>query len=517
MTKRGTISQILVNLGSGWLASAIRMAISLFMVPFLLLHLGKDGFGLIGLLAVITSLTAVADLGLRSALGRELAEQVANNDKRAFSEITSTAFVTYLLLAALFSTILFFIAPWVIDSLKIPDYLRADAINLLRIYGVFSIILSFVVPVFSAGLSSHHRYDVVNGVQIAGGVTTSIMLFTVISFVGDALYGWMYVTLGMEILIAIVSFIFFGKVCSGTSLRLNLVRSNRLRSLLQLGGKMYAIQLTNILSERSDPLIISYFLGPAGVAIYQSGQKLSQSLRPIVLGFVTQIDPLTTRYHVLNLQDQQQKLLIYGTKFTLLFGSLAGAGIISLALPFCTLWLDASLGTETIIVAKIMVLWACADLLNFAAGSQFSILLGMKKLNFLIWTQLPTAVLNIALSIYFVGFTSLGLASVLYSTIIINLIRRPILMWYTAGQCGMTFNQYFALAYTRPLICFCLMLCIGHAIQDFANSWQTLILSAISICAVWAVLAVFIGLNKDERHSIKSIIRSRRQKSLRNG
>jgi O-antigen/teichoic acid export membrane protein len=499
MTKRNTLSQILINMGSGWLASAIQMAISLALVPFLLLHLGKDGYGLIGLLAVITSLTAVADMGLRTALGRELAEHVANYDKQAFSEIASTAFATYLTFAAAFSHILYFSAPWLVETLKIPETLRYDAVNLLRIYGVWSIILSFVVPVFSAGLASHHRYDVINGIQIASSILTGLLLFSVISLVREPLYGWMFVVMSMGLLSALCTFFFFLKVFSENPLHPKLIRLHRLRSLLHLGGKMYALQMTNILAERADPLVITYFLGPAGVAIYQAGQKLSQSLRPIVLTLVTQIDPIATRSHVLNRRDQQQKLLIYGTKFTLLFGSLVAAGIMSLASPFCRLWLSASLGKDTPTVTKVMILWACVDLLNYSAGSQFPVLLGMKKLNFLIWTQLPTAVLNIILSVYFVGFTSLGLASVLYSTIIINLIRRPILMYHTAHHCGLTFQQYFSNAYARPLVCFVLTLAAGLAIRNVAVNWQTLILAAMFICVSWFVAALFIGLSKDER------------------
>lgn len=517
MTQRRTLSQILVNMGSGWLASAIQMAISLAMVPFLLLHLGKDGYGLIGILGAIIGLTEVADLGLRAALGREMAEHVAKRDKQAFSEIASTGFATYLSLATCFSIILYLIAPWLVVTVKIPESLQPDALNLLRIYGVWSIILSFIMPPFSAGLASHHRYDVINGVQIAGGILSSLLLFSVISHVKQPLYGWMFVVMGMSLVSSVATILFFLKVFSGNPIHLRQVRINRLRSLLNLGGKMYALQLTNILAERSDPLIISYFHGPSGVAIYQTGQKLSQSLRPIVLTLVAQIEPITTRSHVFKRQDQQQKILIYGTKFTLLLGSLVAAGLISLAYPFCNLWLGNTLGKDSLIVAKVMTLWAIADLITYAAGSQFPILLGMKRLNFLICTQLPTAALNIALSIYLVGFTSLGLASVLYSTIIINLIRRPILMWYTANQCGLTFCQYFFQAYARPLACFIITLICGLAIRDIASSWHSLIIAALCICLIWLAACLCIGLNREERLMIKtqifSLIRSNQIKS----
>jgi O-antigen/teichoic acid export membrane protein len=509
MNDRITIRQIILNLSSGWLASAIQMAISLALVPFLLLHLGKDGYGLIGLLTVITSITAIADLGLRSALGRELAEHVATNDKRVFSEIASTAFATYLSLGTLFSGVLFFSAPWLTQIFKIPASLQHDAVILLRLHGISSIAWSFILPVFSAGLTSHHRYDIINGLQIANGLLTGLLLFSVLSIVENPIYGWMFVAISMGCILAFSTIFAFIKVFRGNPLGLGLIRLNRLRSLLGLGGKMYALQLSNMFAERSDPLIISYFLGPSGVALYQTGQKLSQSLKPIVLTLVTQLEPVSTSFHVLGQQSQQQKLLVLGTRFTVLLGSLVTAGIISLAHPFCTLWLKASLGEETHLVARIMMLWACADLITYAAGSQFSVLLGMKKLNFLIWTQLPTALLNIFLSIYFVGFTSLGIESVLYSTILINLIRRPLVIWYTARQCDLTFYEYFVQAYARALICFAITLGVGLLVVDYVNSWHGLVIATVTITVAWAVVAFFLGLSRTEQDLLKTMLGGR--------
>ncbi len=509
------IKQILINMGSGWLSSAIQMVISLALVPHLLLHLGKDGFGFIGLLAVITSISTIADLGLRSALGRELSEHVAKKDNLAFCEISSTAFAAYLAFATFFSIALFLSTPWVTQVLKIPVPLRQDAVTLLRIFGIFSIAWSFILPVFSAGLASYHRYDIINGIQMVNGLLTGILLFITLPFVKNPIYCWIIVAMTMGCISGFFTIFLAIKIFKGNPIQAGLVRYNRLCSLLHLGCKMYALQLTNFFAERSDPLIISYFLGPSGVALYQTGQKLSQSLRPVVLTLATQLEPVSTQFHISGQQDQQQKLLIFGTKFTLLLGSLVTAGIISLASPFCKLWLSSSLGVDVQLVVKIMLLWACADLLTYAAGSQFSVLLGMKKLNFLIWTQLPTAVLNFTLSIYFVGFTSLGLASVLYSTIIINLVRRPILMWYTARHCSMTLYQYFSQAYARPLICFAITLGVGHLIVDYVDSWHELAFAAVTIIAAWAVVTLLLGISSIERDLLKTIVEARASCFLR--
>ncbi len=61
------IGQIIKNTLTGWGAILVRAVIALVMVPILIGAMGKEGYGLIGLFSVLVGLSAVADLGLRSA------------------------------------------------------------------------------------------------------------------------------------------------------------------------------------------------------------------------------------------------------------------------------------------------------------------------------------------------------------------------------------------------------------------------------------------------------------------
>ena len=500
--------QIVLNTLTDWGALLIRAVIALIMVPFLLNHLGKEGYGLICLLGVIVSMTAVADLGLRSALGRELSELVARKDSRAFNELCSTALMLYMGIASVLAVVGWVLAPWFVALFKVSDLLRTDAILMIRFYGTVSIILSFITPVFSAGLSSYYRFDVVNSVQVVGGIVSSLLLFVVLSSVDNALYGWVGVMLSFQIIMLLLMYILFKRFCEGAHIGIELVKPVRLKPLFQLGGYMYALQMTQTLSERSDPVVISYFFGPTGVALYQPGARLSAMIRPVVLSLANQMYPLTTRQHVNNQQEKMQRILLLGTKYTLLLGSLFSAGMLVFAEPFCCLWLQNSLGTDYLIAAKVMVGWALVDMMTYAAGTQWSVLLGMKNLNFLIWTQLPTAILNVLVSIYLVGFTSLGIPGVLVATILIGLIRRPILMWYTAKVCGLDIGDYFNQAYLRPVCCFATTL-FGAILVRFLIDIDSYFMFGVSGCfvaAIWGLSCWFFGLALQEKEQVLAVI-----------
>lgn len=514
MPKNSTLKQILANTGSGWLAVIIRAAIALVMVPFLLDHLGKEGYGLIGLLGVIVSLSSVADLGLRGALGRELAEQVVRNDRQAFSELASTALLLYSGMALILVLAGWSLAPWFVHVFKIPGTLQASAIWIIRLYGSVSIILSFITPVFTAALSSYHRFDIVNAVQIIGGIVSSLMLFVILPVVGNALYGWAGVMLGYSLVMLVLTVFFFFRFCEGAQIGIRYLNPARLHPLFKLGGYMYALQMTNALAERSDPLVISYFFGPAGVALYQPGGRLSQMIRPVVTMLADQMYPLTTKQHVDNQYEKMQKILILGTKYTLLLGSLFSAGMLVFAEPFCRLWLSKSIGDDYQIAARVMMGWALADMMTYAAGTQWSVLLGIKTLKVLIWTQIPTAVLNILVSIYLVGFTRLGIPGVLAATVLIGFIRRPVLIWYTAKVCRLAPATYFRTAYIRPLCCFLITFSGACLIRLFVdcNSYGFLAVSAGFAGLVWGTSSWAVGLTAPERQIVMKAFQNKCQK-----
>ena len=70
MSKASNLKQIAVNTISNWGAVGIQAAIGLYMVPFMIGELGKDGYGVTGIIAAIVGFSEIADLGLRTALNR---------------------------------------------------------------------------------------------------------------------------------------------------------------------------------------------------------------------------------------------------------------------------------------------------------------------------------------------------------------------------------------------------------------------------------------------------------------
>ncbi len=493
MKKINTRKQLVINTLTGWLGLGFRVAIALIMVPFLIEHLGKNGYGLIGLMGVIVSFSSLADLGLRQALGRELSEKVAKNDVQGFRILSSTALILYIGIALILIIPNLLLAPWFVVYFNVDSSLQSQAVLMIRIYGSISLLISFITPVFKAGLQSFLRFNTVNYITSTSGIITGTFLLIAIKTTDlPPLLVWVFVMLLMSLLTLIMLYLLYKKWCFSGKINAEYIDVKSLRPLFQLGGYMYVLQLTNALAERSDPLIISRFFGTAGVALYNSGSRLTSILRPMILTLSTQVHPLTTKYHVNNNQDKQIKTLVLGTRYTLLLGVFASTGVFLFSEPFTKLWLYNSLGADYSIVVRVMQLWSITNLLDYAGAMQWPLLLGMKKLKFALAVYVPSALLNLAISIYLVKYTNIGILGVLVGTLVVGIIRRPIVIVYVCRLIDLPIRKYLTTAYIPPFILMLPLVGFGYisSMSSIVN-WSTLVLS-MALYALYTFLLMLL-------------------------
>ncbi len=488
------IVQIGKNILTSWGMIVVQAAVGLIIVPFLFGHLGKEGYGVIGIVGAIIGMAEIADLGLRQALNRELSEKVAREDAEGFRKLSSSALFLYVIISLLIGALGACFAPSLCSLFRIGPEFRTVTILLLRTYAPFTILLSFITPVFTAGLCSFMRYDIQNKVSMGAHLCSSLMLFVCLSMIdANPFVSWCAVMAGGAILRLGVMYAYYRKICFKGFIGIRYFHFDSLLPLFKLGGVMYVLQLTNMLAQRMDPLIISRFIGLGGVALYEAGSKLPNVINPIVMAGVNQMVPLTTRFHVTENQKREQQTLVLGTKYTLYLGAFFSAGMLLFADSFCHLWLFDKLGEDVRMVALVLKVWAIIKLFNCAGGPQWPIVLGKKRLAFSVWLAVITSVFNVILSVYLVGFTNIGVVGVLIGTMITEIVRRPIAAWYVSWILNMKLRDYFLNGYLAPFGFFVLLLSTGWLLlaKRSFDGWGELVFSGV-VLGAWAVIMLLL-------------------------
>ncbi len=503
-----TTRRVMINVATRWLATLVQGGLGLFVVRFLLGELGQEGYGLTALMGVVVSFAAVADLGLGGALSRHLAAQLATGDQDRFNELASTAFTFYLAVGSALAVACGVFAPSIAAALNVPALLTDTAVFLLRWYAAPAVLLSLVLAAYWGVIASANRFDIVNWIAIGTSILRAAGLLGVLGLTGAGLRGWAAVCLlSQSLSLGLTAWAAY-HARPGLRVQIRYVSTRAFSTLFSTSVYLFALQLANLLSVNADPLILTVFLGPAAVALYTPAVTLVSAVRPLVTTLVDQLHPLATVFHESGDAKSVLEILVRGTKYTLLLGVGATVMIAVFAGPFTSIWLGRTLGPQSSVTAQVLILWAAVELLAYAAGSQWAVLLGMNRLKFLTWTQLPLAFINVVASALLVGFTPIGVVGVVIPTLFIALVRRPVIIIHAARLCGVPVRLYLRKAYLRPAVVLALLAGAAVAVRLLAKpaSPASLLAWGGALGVLFAALSWWVGLGPGDRASIRQTI-----------
>jgi len=446
------IHRIALNLVTGWVAKLINALIGLVLVPFLLHQLGREGYGLIALALSIVWFAGLTDLGLRGALRRHLSVEIAGKDLTGLNEVASSGFFLYSLMGMALSAACFAGAPWLARAFHVSGGLQGKAVFLIRWYSSTLIFLAFLKPVFAASITCNNRFDVFNNINSGVTFLRGLGILVFIVWIGHPFYTWIAVNMAAELLLFAILLFFAFRVQPGLRIRPADMRGKRIVELFGFGKYMYILQISNFMNLRADPIIISSFLGPAAIALYAPAKALLARVRPLIDVFIQQLDPLATQYHVSGMEERLHKMLIRGTRFRWLMGIGSSLLFLSFAKPVIYFWVGKRLGADYLVTVWVLAGWAVIELTNFAEGTQWPVLFGTGKVRFYVGVQMVSALGGIVGAILMLWLTGLGVIGIVIPRMIIEIIKRPILLVHTSRVAGVALRHYLHGAYLRPFI-----------------------------------------------------------------
>jgi len=501
-------TRIAVNQITRWGATLARGVVALSMVPLLIRFLGKDGYGVVSVLIAVVAICAMADFGLRTALGRHLADELARGQHARFNELFSNAVYVALIAGSFAGLMWALLAPVLIGLFNLPASLAAEAQPVIRWYGAIAIPLSFLLTIYGAAIFASGRSDILDGVGAGTATLQAVGLVTMLGLFRGGLVAWALVSIG-ELSMHLLILRYLGRrLTPFGNTRLGLVRGDVIRSLFSSSVHPFMLQVMYAATIYADPLVLTTILGPSAVAIYRAGTALPMRIQPL-FSLADQLQPFAVAYHVTDQRAKLQDVLIRGTRYTALLGILPCAILGVFSEPITRFWLSGALGSDYRTAGHVLVGWVIVELLTTAAGgAQWPIFLAVNKLRFLAWSQIPFAVLNLAVSIILVAWTSVGVLGVVIGTIVAALIRRPMLVSYAARACGLATRTYLVEAYARPAMVLVILgaVAVSWLRLGFAESVSGLVAGATMTTCAWFLSVWWLGLTANDRRDLQSML-----------
>jgi O-antigen/teichoic acid export membrane protein len=439
-------AQLVKSIAGNWTAFAVSAGVAFFLSPFIVHHLGNIAYGVWTLVVSMISFMSLLDLGLRGAVTRFVARNHAQGNHSESSRAVSAAFwvriwiclaiVVASVVLAILSTRLF----------RIPMELRQVA-RWAIVFTGSSLAITLASGVFGGVLVALNRFALVSSVTV---VQTIIRTVGVVYLLRS---GHGILALAMwEFCVAVLAGSALTVLCFKiySELRISMRKPDGaiLRQFVDYSFYVFVIHGATQLIYYTDNLVVGAFISAGAVTFYAIGGSLLDYLRQIISSVTTIFMPLASGFEARGEQDQLRRLLIQGTRASLLIALPVGVALFFRGPTFIQLWMGSQYGYASGRVLKILLLAQVFSIANFTSGN---IAFGLAKHRPWALGVLAESVTNLGLSIFLA--TRMGIEGVAWGTVIPNLFVQ-LFFWprFICRVIGISVGPYLWESWARPAL-----------------------------------------------------------------
>lgn len=390
------------------------VAASFAMMPLMLKQLGAESLGAWLVLLSVFQWVTFFDLGVSAGARNEIARAVANNDViHAQRAVTTGWFYTVLI-----TLVLVILTILILGFTPIPSWLKTNAfvgvnVNIalwvVAIGSCVSFILSYIQVVFAAyqQASAISMFSLlVNGgflgllyaSQPSGenGLTVMSLLYLIALLTANLWLILRFFVLHPEILPRVASI------------------DHRLRSnIMGFGIRLFIIQLAAMVIFTTDRLMVSTFVGPADVVVYDAGFKVFSTITMVhTLVMSTLWSSFTHAY-------EQKDWIWIKTSLRNLVWLMLPLSAVCIVIAGISPWIIEHWLGKSQVGPSAMYAWFAVIIILSSWSNIFAYFLnGIGNANYQLYSAVIAAVINIPLAYFFSARMDLGISGVLIAAVL---------------------------------------------------------------------------------------------------
>jgi O-antigen/teichoic acid export membrane protein len=417
VTSRQFVRNVLVN----WLAMLANMLVPFFLSPFTVHHLGNALYGIWVLIISSVIYFNLFDLGLRNAVVIFVARAYSERKHGESCRVISTAIWLRIGIGVLILILSAALAAVFPLAFAIPPALFAT-VRLAIVITALGIALSLVFGITGAILAAIHRFDLISSVTIGRA------LLRAGGFVWLMSRGHGLVALALwEVSIAIAVGSIQAWLClrEYAELRGELGKPDwdTVRKIWAYGSYASLITLAGAILYHTDNIVVGAFLGSTAVTFYAIAGNLGSSAREVVAALSSTFTPLASSLNAEKRTEQLRRLLIEGTRASLVLFLPISCILFFRGHTFIGLWMGRDYAAVSGAILQILLL---NYVLTTANVTGCNIAYGLAKHRPIMAWALIEAAVNLTLSILLAR--RIGVYGVAWGTAIAGVICN-LLFW----------------------------------------------------------------------------------------
>jgi O-antigen/teichoic acid export membrane protein len=372
--KNQTSSNIVKNIGFGFLSWILPIGLSIYATPKILNGLGHTDYGIFALILGFISYSFT--FGIGRAATKYIAEYRQTDESDKIQQAVSATLLVCIIVGLFGATFIALTANWLtIDVFKVESSLQGVTINSFYLAAA-TIFVMMLSQVFSGVVQGIHRFDIYSNIMNFNSFSTIIGNIVLVYFNQGllTLLGWNLLT---TTLTCLLYYIYAKRNLSIFKLNFNF-SSKILRQVLQFSIGIIAYQVFANLTFLIERGLITRKFGTENLTYYVLPMTLALYIHAVISSLTLVIFPLASE-----LSNQTDKLLTLYTKSTKIVCAavfLIAGSLITVSPVFLTLWLGNEIAEKSTVLlithtitfsflAISIISWQLRDGLGFTVSN----------------------------------------------------------------------------------------------------------------------------------------------------
>jgi len=401
---------IAANTVTNYLRYAVHIGLVVVLLPFTLLKLGTEAYGLWALAISLLGLFGFLDFGFSTSVVKYVAQYRGTGDDDGLGRLSATLQTVFwslgLVVAAGTTVLAWRFTTW----FDVAETVRADAGWVIFFLGLRTA-LNFPFSFYRGVLFGYHRMALVNGFKMAELVVNGLATVWLLS----SGYGLRALALATFA----VSFVHYTGLAGYTlyahptvRFRRRAVRRELLTEVTSFSFYAFLVNVGVLIITRTDLLVIKYYMPLSAIAVYTIGLKLCDYTTGFCKQFVNTLTPVVAELRGAEDGEALKAVYLKGTRFTLLIAIPIVLCLVWFAPAIIVRWIGPGFD-EAVPVARLLLMTSLVTLVQ-SVGSNVLAMTGRHRTTAL--ATLGSACVNVALSM--VLAVPLGLFGVALATLV---------------------------------------------------------------------------------------------------
>lgn len=409
-------------LGSGmrFFALLVSVAIGFMMTPFYIRTLGDRQFGLWMLATSFVGMFSLMDMGLNSAVSRQVASALGKKDYDGLNRYLNTGFFLFtgigiasMLLAGCIIAGMFFFYPEMED---------VDTLSVIGLILGLQFAINLPINAIGGLLTGSLRYDITTLISVTFKIARVLVIFPLLYF-GGRLIAMALASLVLSIVERFIVHLYARREVPQAIISTRLVSRDAVKELFSYSTFTFITQIADKLRFQIPSFVIAGFVSVGAVSHYSIAITLINYFMDTIYSFIGVLVPVFARQSGLEDELAIKKTLYFSLKVSTVITSFIAFGFIGWGRPFIECWM----GTGYLDAYPCLVLLTIGFMTDLWQTPCVGLLYGTAKHHFYSITNSAEAAIIFLLSLFLVKkFGMVGVAiGTMLPMVVIRILVQP--------------------------------------------------------------------------------------------